>query len=560
VPFDFFAAKAARSDAAPAPWRRPFLTWLDGIEQEWGIPLLIVAFAAVWWLFLVIAYTGADLHADVLETWSLGRIFAWGNPKHPPLMGWIARAWSTVFPLTDWSFQMLAMANAALALWAVDLISRRFVSGDKRAFVLLLAMLMPVYQFHAQRFNANSVQLAIWPLAIYCFLRSFESRRLVWAVLTGIFCALAMLGKYYSIFLIASLALAAICHPQRRRYLLSPAPWVSAATGFAVLAPHIHWLAMTGAEPFHYAMQIHGGVAFGRSLEEVCMFVLGLAAAVALPALVWVLTAGWRLRDVAADIRNLDPGLRLLLLILAGTVVFPAIVTVAVGTSMPSMWALQGLFLIPVLVVCGASFPIARFYTVNLTLVVAAFAILAVAIGAPWHAMERNAHRSNDRAFYRLAALELTRLWHQAVPGPLHSVSGDDALAFATAFYSPDHPYYRRPFRYQYTWGMPRVSTLEQGWAAMCFAEDSGCLAWMDRVAEVAPQVVRHEFVLEPVLWGRPGATARVVALIVPPGPREEDDDPLSPGVAARPGTEVETAGGGGDFPAVAVVRAGQTS
>ncbi len=515
---DFFlASKAARSDAAPAPWRRPFLAWLDGIERGWGIPLLIFAFAAIWWLFLVVAYTGADLHADVLETWSIGRFFAWGNPKHPPLMGWISHLWGTVFPLTDWSFQMLAMANAALALWAVDLIARRFVRGDKRALVLLLAMLMPVYQFHAQRFNANSVQLALWPLAVYFFLRSFESRHLVWAVLTGVFCALAMLSKYYSIFLVASLVFAAICHPQRLRYLLSPAPWVSTVVGFAVLAPHIYWLATTGAQPFDYAMQIHGGLAFERSLEEVCMFVLGLAAAVALPTLVWVVAAGRQLRFFPADFRNIDPRLWLLFLILIGTIVFPSIVTVAVGTSMPSMWALQGLFLIPVLIVCGASFPIARFYTVNTAILTAGIAIVAVSVAAPLYAIERNANRTNDRAFYRLAALELTRLWHQSTSRPLQAVSGDDGLAFATAFYSPDHPHYRRPFQYQYTWGMPRVTTLEQGWTALCFAEDSDCLKWMDRVAGRAPRVFRNEFVVQPVLWGRAGASARVVALIAPP-------------------------------------------
>ncbi|WP_273856092.1 hypothetical protein, partial [Serratia liquefaciens] len=72
---------------------------------------------------------------------------------------------SRLFPPTDWSFHLMAMTNAALALWFVDQISRRFVTGDKRAIVLLLLMLTPVYQFHAQRFNANSVQLATWPLA-----------------------------------------------------------------------------------------------------------------------------------------------------------------------------------------------------------------------------------------------------------------------------------------------------------------------------------------------------------------------------------------------------------
>jgi len=92
-------------------------------------------------------------------------------------MGWVARAWTSIFPLTNWSFQLMALINSAIALWAVDLISRRFVSGDKRIVVLLLLMLLPTYQFHAQRFNANAVLLATWPIATYCFLRSLRLAR-----------------------------------------------------------------------------------------------------------------------------------------------------------------------------------------------------------------------------------------------------------------------------------------------------------------------------------------------------------------------------------------------
>ena len=110
-------------------WRRFFDTWLDGVEPGWAIPAFIFTFVSVWMTFLAVAYQNGDLHPDVLESWTLGRELALGNPKHPPLIGWVARAWTTVFPLADWSFHLLAMVNSALALWLVDLISRRFVFG-----------------------------------------------------------------------------------------------------------------------------------------------------------------------------------------------------------------------------------------------------------------------------------------------------------------------------------------------------------------------------------------------------------------------------------------------
>src|SRR4030081_1044182 len=96
-----FSALAARSEVAPARWRRPFLNWLDGIEAGWAVPVLLIGFIAVWQAFLATAYFGGDLHPDVLETWTLGRRIEWGYSKHPPLMGWVARAWTSVFPLTN---------------------------------------------------------------------------------------------------------------------------------------------------------------------------------------------------------------------------------------------------------------------------------------------------------------------------------------------------------------------------------------------------------------------------------------------------------------------------
>jgi 4-amino-4-deoxy-L-arabinose transferase-like glycosyltransferase len=524
VPIDLlFSAMAARSDQAPARWRRPFLTWLDGVEAGWAIPLLLAGFIAVWMAFLRIAYLSGDLHPDVLETWSLGRSWEWGNPKHPPLVGWLVYLWTSVFPLTDWSFQLLAMTNSAIALWSVDLISRRFVRGDKRAVVLLLLMLLPVYQFHAQRFNANAVLLATWPLATFCFLRSFQTRHLLWAVAAGATAAFALLGKYYSVFLVGGFVLAAILHPQRRAYFSSLAPWAATAAGLAVLAPHLYWLVRTGALPFQYALKAHGGEALGQSLIDAGSFLLGIAAALALPALTWAAIAGPRLKQVPADIKALDSGLLLLFFISVGTVVLPMIVTVSLRTDLPSLWAWQGLFLFVVLMVCGAGFPVERFYSVNLAALVLGIAVIAVVVVAPIHAIYRNTHPFKEgRNFYRSSSAELTRRWHELSGRPLPLVSGSEALAFAAAFYSPDHPEYRHVWYPGDIWApLPPAAILKRGWGAMCFSDEADCIAWLGMAAP-ASRSVRSEFTVQSTLMGMAGATRQVTALIV--SPENEED------------------------------------
>jgi len=431
-----------------------------------------------------------------------------------------------VFPLTNWSFQLMALANAALALWAVDLISRRFVAGDKRMIVLLMLMLLPIYQFHAQRFNANAVLLAVWPIATYCFLRSFETREIRWAIAAGAAGALAMLGKYYSVFLIAGFAFAALCHPQRRVYWTSWAPWVSIAAGLSALVPHLHWLLISGAPPFAYALARHTGKAFAPSVIEAALFILGLALVLALPAAIWVLMAKGRLKQVPQDFWAMNSGLLLLFLVGVGTIVFPVITSVVFGTDMPPIWGLQGLFLFVIVMVCGASYPIPRFYSVNLAVLVIGIAVVAVVVVAPVHALYRNDHPLHEgRNFYSLAAKELTRRWHEQSSAPLAAVGGDEGLAFGTAFYSPEHPVYEERLVVPYSEALPPHVAFRRGWVALCYDEDTACIVSMERTAARAPRFVRSAFVLQSNLLGLPGATQGFTALMVPP----YDDDKIAP-------------------------------
>jgi len=214
----------------------------------------------------------------------------------------------------------------------------------------------------------------------------------------------------------------------------------------------------------------------------------------------------------------MDPGLSLLFFVSVGTIVFPLIVAVGFGTDMQPIWALQGLFLFAILIVCGASYPIERFYSVNLTVLVIGIALLAVAVAAPVHAVYRNFHPlSEGRNFYQLSAMELTRQWHRQSDSPLPAVGGDDVLAFAAAFYSPDHPVHEEQLIYPVNTLRPPPTTFDRGWAGLCFAGDTNCIVSMETTAGRAPRYVKSEFVLESMLLGRPGATQGFAALIVPP-------------------------------------------
>src|SRR5947209_848468 len=131
---------------------RPLNAWFDLESSGRGLAILLLLFVVAWTAFHVIARASVDLNPDLLEMYAWGRHPSAGYYKHPPLGALMAGAWFSVLPTMDWSFDLLAMVNAAIGLFAVDRIARLYLSGDKRLMVPLLLLLMPFYQFHGQRF------------------------------------------------------------------------------------------------------------------------------------------------------------------------------------------------------------------------------------------------------------------------------------------------------------------------------------------------------------------------------------------------------------------------
>ena len=90
---------------------------------------------------------------------------------------------------------------------------------------------MPFFNFHALKFNVNTVLLPLWAATTFWFLRSYKTRGAGWAALAGVGAAACMLGKYWSVFLLAGLVVAALIDRRRARYFRSAAPWITVAVG-----------------------------------------------------------------------------------------------------------------------------------------------------------------------------------------------------------------------------------------------------------------------------------------------------------------------------------------
>jgi len=509
----------------PGPWpthwasfKAAAAAWHGRRRDGHTVLIVLLLFVLVWTCFQIIVFSAIGVHDDLTEVFVWSRHPAAGYHKHPPLAGLIATAWFAVFPVAEWSFYLLAMVNSAVALFAIDRIARRYLDGDKRLLVLYLLLLTPFHQFHGERFSTNQTLLSTWPIATYCFLRAFETRALAWSAFAGITAALAMLGKYYSIYLLAGFVAAIVSHPRRWDYIRSAAPWVTIGCGIAVLAPHLHWLAVTaGPTPVRYAMSVHGTLSRWEEFVATLEYAAGGLAYVAFPVAAYLATVRPDRRVLAAALWPDDPDRRMLVVLLAVPLLLPVLTAPLIGVKLTSLWTMSGWFLLPIILLVPPAISPPRVAMIRVPVAVALITV-AVLAAAPMIAWQNYLRESrHGQVYYRPASAELTRAWHAKMRGPLAIVSGDLLLAHAVSFYSPDHPdaAVDEP--------LPSVAWIKDdrrarlGWAAACFANDRGCVDRIERNAAGAAGVVRVEKELTVSFFGRWKNAEPLVFLLIPP-------------------------------------------
>jgi 4-amino-4-deoxy-L-arabinose transferase-like glycosyltransferase len=483
---------------------RAFATWLDHAPKGLATRFLLLWFVLLYTAFAIISSAAVGLHPELLDTYARSLHPAAGYDGHAPLAALMAAAWFSLFPPTDWAFYLLATVNAAVGLYATDRIAYRYLDSDKRIAVLLLLLLTPFYQFMGQRFGADQTLLSTWPIAAYCFLRAFEARRsrigrlyldgdkriavlllrafetrgLAWSAGAGAAAALSMLGSTYSVFLIAGFVAAVLTHPERRTYLRSSSPWLSTAVGALVLAPHVQWLFATGFTSLSDLAAPHMRAPLAKVLWKDAVCVVEGIASMALLLAVY----GIAVRPDRATLRETfwppDPDGRMLVVLLAVPLVLRAVVSPFIGAVLTPLWTMPVGFLLPIILLRPKAAGLTRVAAIRITALVAVITILTL-VTAPWLAQRTHAEGTAEgREYYRPVGAEMTNAWHLGTGLPLRIVMGDRDLASAVTFYSPDHPDAMGGFEIATAtpWITPE-RLAQDGWAAVCNADDEQCVA-----------------------------------------------------------------------------------
>ena len=453
-----------------------------------GAAALIVVNALVWWACYVLSRDHLDPYGDMVEAYAWGINWVWGYDKHPPLSGWVAAAWFTLFPTRDWAYYLLAVANQALAFWWLYLATRQVVT-ERAAYVALgLAMLVPLFGPDTGfKYNANSAMLPWVAGFAWAMLLALRRQSTGYAVLAGVFVALTFLSKYYAAVVLGAVALALAWQWRRDlRALIGPG-LIAALIAAVLVTPHLVWAARHHWPTLHYAIDSHVIEPGSHPTWNALLFAVTVAA---LPTLAWaaLLWRGGRRHrpgmataasaattaTVSAAPRRPGAGGLSWWLALAFTFAAAALTGTAVAPKwLIPAWLFYGWWLCEMAPARtdwdALARPLRRGLGVFWMLMLGAAVVLLL----------RNQARPlpTPTGLQARIAADVSAHWRAVTGTPLAFVGGTVPLPFAVSFYAPDHPVALVNTDFERSSWTRRAAVGQAGIAVLCVGTDLPCVA-----------------------------------------------------------------------------------
>jgi 4-amino-4-deoxy-L-arabinose transferase-like glycosyltransferase len=477
----------------------------------------VLGYGALWFVYAVIAKSSQDLNADMAEMIVWTRELALGYSKHPPLPAWILWVWFGVFPLADWAYFLLSVITLSCGIYLVIELAAEWLSREKLAAVPFLLAAIPFFNFLGLKWDQNSLLIPLWALAMWAMLRALATRHLGWAAIVGLAAAAAMLTKYWSVFLVAALAFAALADKRRAAYFTSAAPWVTAGVFILAVAPHAVWLVVENFPPVTWVTTRRMPTSGAELWSSYVKYVAGTVA-YAGPALLLVLAFVRPTRAAIADSWFPRDERRTATILFWTPLLLPFVPAIAKSIALLSLWSVPALNLLPVMALGSPRVVVPRVAVQRIASVVAVLTLLIVAASPVVAFALLKLGVENDAAYARLVMRAAEREWRQVTDKPLRLIAGPFVLVSSAAFYGADRPSTYADFsRYLSSW-VDGARIAREGIAVMAAAE-SPYFDAANRYIAAAPAARRTEVTLTRNWLGFTSAPRTFVIAIVPPKP-----------------------------------------
>jgi 4-amino-4-deoxy-L-arabinose transferase-like glycosyltransferase len=269
--------------------------------------LAVVALIALLTCMRVVYASVIDLRTDEAYYWTFSKENVLCFLDHPPMIAWFIRFGTAIFGDTNFGVRFAGLvAMLASQLLLADIVRR--VTHDIRA-VILAVLMMEAALYYGLLMAKVAPDIAMIPFAlamIWALVRLAESGDGRWWLAAGVFGGCALLSKFTVVMLLPAVAAFMLVPDWRRRWLLSPYPWLAVLIAALLFSPVLIWNAQHDWASFKFQF-VRAAATHEFSLSRIGEFLglqLGQVGPVLLPVVLSgaVLTAwrGYRKGDAVA--------------------------------------------------------------------------------------------------------------------------------------------------------------------------------------------------------------------------------------------------------------------
>ncbi|MCR5358580.1 MAG: glycosyltransferase family 39 protein [Thermoguttaceae bacterium] len=215
-------------------------------DRYWSVLLLFSLFWTVAPVFVI-----ANYRPDVMEMILTGQNWVLATPKHGALTCWLLEIVYTLTGRAAAAPYLTSQICVFFSLAGIGAMSAKYL--PPKGAVLAVFCMMSYYFFHFEStlYNNNTTLGLFWIWTAYFGLRSVETNRKRWWLLTGAALGLGIYCKMTIIFLAFAIVLFLSVRAPRR--WLSAGPWLTTAAAAALYLPLLKWNVDHDFAQFAYA-------------------------------------------------------------------------------------------------------------------------------------------------------------------------------------------------------------------------------------------------------------------------------------------------------------------
>lgn len=402
---------------------------------------LFILFHLLLWTLLpsLVRY---HLPMDSIEGALWGHQLEWGYDKNPFVNAWITAFAMKVSNYKDSVIYLMSQLAVVTCFYATWRLAKRIVSPPLAFLSIILLEGIQYYHLHSIDLSDNLLELAAWSLTIYAFYCAVRGSKIAW-IWTGLFSGLAMVTKYYSGFLLLSLAIFLLTEKSARLQLRTMPPYLGLMIFTLVIMPHVYWLVTHDYMTISYMLARTDNIPHWSNHFVFPMMFLYEQLLIALPTflLYGSLFLG-RSRDFSQGYshcvyQSFDK--RFLFCAALLPFIFTLLVSFLFNLKLHAGWGspLMTLWPLALFVFVGSpSLSMTKLRAITGTVIV-----LMSVLGMVYaYSLVCPTTSSSANFDGKRLAKTLTEEWHQRYHTPLPYVAGSRFLVGSMAYYSPDHP------------------------------------------------------------------------------------------------------------------------